>query len=159
VRLLRSLVARAHVPVQVLAVDAARGLPFGDRFDRVLLDAPCSGLGTIRRDPDVKWSRTASDLDRLSEQQRKMIVEAARVVRPGGDLIYATCSSEPDENDEVVRWFLSTSAPFDLAPLAPGPGVGDAGALIAPDGMLRTLPFRHGLDAFFAARLVRRRGA
>jgi 16S rRNA (cytosine967-C5)-methyltransferase len=159
VRLLRSLIARARVPVQVLAVDAARGLPFGDRFDRVLLDAPCSGLGTVRRDPDVKWARTAPDLERLAAQQRRMIVEAARVVRPGGDLIYATCSSEPDENDDVVRWFLSTTASFAPAPLAPGPGVHDAGALLEPDGVLRTLPFRHGLDAFFAARLVRRRDA
>jgi 16S rRNA (cytosine967-C5)-methyltransferase len=113
----------------------------------------------VRRDPDVKWARTAPDLERLAAQQRRMIVEAARVVRPGGDLIYATCSSEPDETDDVVRWFLSTTASFALAPLAPGPGVHDAGALLEPDGVLRTLPFRHGLDAFFAARLVRRRDA
>jgi 16S rRNA (cytosine967-C5)-methyltransferase len=108
----------------------------------VLVDAPCSGTGVLRRDPDIKWSRAESDLAAFAATQVAMLREAARVVRPGGVLVYATCSSEPDENDDVVREFLTGAAAFEA--------VGDP---------LRTLPFAHGLDAFFAARLVRRESA
>jgi 16S rRNA (cytosine967-C5)-methyltransferase len=159
VRLLRSTLAHAGVGAPVLALDALVGLPFTDTFDRVLLDAPCSGLGTIRRDPDIKWNRAEPDLGRFAEAQHTMVRHAARVVKPGGSLIYSTCSSEPDENDVIIDAFLAAEPDFSLAPLAFGDDC-PAGARVQDErGVLRTWPFVHGLDAFFAARLVRRERA
>lgn len=124
--------------VDVVQADASAPLPFAPVFDRVLLDAPCSGLGTLRRDPDIKWRRSEDDLPVLAAGQVVMLGHAAGVVRDGGRLIYATCSSEPEENDGVVETFLAAHPRFraDGAPL-------------------RTLPFADGLEAFFAAMLVK----
>ena len=159
VALLRETLSRAGAQGFVVALDAEAGLPFGASFDRVLLDAPCSGLGTIRRDPDIKWSRQPEDLPRLAAAQAAMLAHAAGTVRPGGALIYATCSSEPEENERVVDEFLAATGVFTLAPF-PSAGA-SAGAAVALDekGRLRTQPFTHGLDAFFAALLVRREAA
>ena len=136
-----------HVPVH-------GPLPFAGTFDRVLVDAPCSGLGTIRRDPDIRWRREPHDLPRLAKQQVDLLMRAATVVRPGGRLVYATCSSEPDENEDVVTAFLEKT-PFDRVDLRNEPP-----AMLAPllddTGAMRTLPFAHGLEAFFATALVRR---
>ena len=159
VRLLRALTGKAPTPIDVVALDALASLPFVPSFDRVLLDAPCSGLGTIRRDPDLKWSRHEHDLPRFAAQQRTLLDRASRVVRPGGVLVYATCSSEPDENDAVVDAFLAACPDFTLAAAEPGPSVAEGASLVCERGFLRTLPFRDGLDAFFAAVLVRRRAA
>ena len=138
VDLLRTTIARAGATnVRVVQADAARPLPYARVFDRVLLDAPCSGLGTLRRDPDIKWRRTPADLPALASAQRAMLAHAAGVLKPGGTLVYATCSSEPEENDDVVAAFLR-----------------DHGEFSRMDEPLRTLPFRDGLEAFFAARLV-----
>ena len=152
VRLLASTLRAAGVPTRVVALDAGAPLPFGAIFDRVLLDAPCSGLGTIRRDPDVKWARTEADLSRFAATQRTMLTEAAGVVRPGGRLIYATCSSEPEENEVVVNAFLDADRRFTMAVDAAAP---EPRRYVSEDGFFRTLPFRDGLDAFFAAVLVR----
>ena len=141
--------------VRVVRVDAAGALPFAARFDRVLVDAPCSGLGTLRRDPDIRWRRSEPELAGLAERQVELLTRAASVVRPGGRLVYATCSSEPEENEAVVRAFLDRHAGFELA----DPRGEDVPALrdvIDETGMLRTLPFRHGLEAFFAAAMTRR---
>jgi 16S rRNA (cytosine967-C5)-methyltransferase len=159
VALLARTLRHARVPASVVALDAARPLPFGAVFDRVLLDAPCSGLGTIRRDPDIKWSRTEDDIARFAEVQSRMLASAAEVVRPGGRLVYATCSSEPDENAAVVQRFLAGDARYALAPAEPGTAVRRGTSLVAPEGWLLTLPYRDGLDAYFAAVLVRRRAA
>jgi 16S rRNA (cytosine967-C5)-methyltransferase len=138
VDLLRRTIARAGAQqVAIVQADAAAPLPFGRVFDRVLLDAPCSGLGTVRRDPDIKWRRQAADLPGLAAVQLAMLDRAKDVLRPGGRLIYATCSSEPEENDDVIASFLANDPTFRLA--------GEP---------LRTLPFRDGLEAFFAAMLV-----
>ena len=139
VRLLRESVARSGASnVVIVQADAARGLPFGREFDRVLLDAPCSGLGTVRRDPDIKWRRSETDLPVFAAAQVRMLAEAAKVLRDDGVLIYSTCSSEPEENEDVVRTFI------------------DGGGGFRVEGEpLRTLPFRDGLEAFFAAILVR----
>jgi len=138
----------AHV-IQV----AGRGeLPFGDAFDCVLVDAPCSGLGTIRRDPDIRWRRTEADLERFAQDQVTLLTRAAATVRQQGRLVYSTCSSEPDENEAVVDHFLAYNPQFELVPL-----IDPALQRLTNDrGMLRTLPFAHGLEAFFAAVLVRR---
>jgi 16S rRNA (cytosine967-C5)-methyltransferase len=159
VRLLSATLARAHAHARVVALDAARPLPFGPVFDRVLLDAPCSGLGTLRRDPDLKWSRLPTDLARFAPAQALMLTRAADAVRPGGSLVYATCSSEPEENDQVIAAFLTSRPDFALVRATPGPAVPRGDTLVDDAGFLRTLPFRDGLDAFFAAVLVRQQGA
>lgn len=155
VALLRSQLRRAGVLAHVLALDARTPLPFSDVFDRVLLDAPCSGLGTVRRDPDLKWSRLETDLQDLASAQLAMIANAARAVRPGGTLIYATCSSEPEENIEIVSAFLERTPEFRLAPVV----LAGAEALVSEAGYLETLPYRDNLDAYFAAALVRSQAA
>jgi 16S rRNA (cytosine967-C5)-methyltransferase len=138
--------------VNVAQADAAR-LPFRAEFDWILLDAPCSGLGTIRRDPDVRWRRSEPDLAAMASSQLRMLRETARVLRPGGRLVYATCSSEPDENEEVVSAFLREATTF--APAQPDAFTDGLRPLVDSAGHLRTYPFRDGLEAFFAALLVR----
>ena len=122
-----------------------------ERCDRVLVDAPCSNLGVLRRNPDVKWRRTPDDLTRLPDKQRGILAAAASLVKPGGRLVYATCSLEPEENELVLRPFLEAHAAWrvDAAPEFP----------IAPDaaGFVRSLPHRHGTDGFTAVRLLRQR--
>ena len=142
----------SHVEqVQVRSVGA---LAFEPTFDRVLVDAPCSGLGTIRRDPDIRWRRTEADLPTLARAQIALLTRAAEVVRPGGRLVYATCSSEPEENEQVVDAFLATHPAFTLLDLRTGNDAAIA-PLLDDRGMMRTLPFAHGLEAFFAAALVK----
>jgi 16S rRNA (cytosine967-C5)-methyltransferase len=155
VRLLQSRLRALGAPAPVLALDAAVPLPFTDTFDRVLLDAPCSGLGTLRRDPDLKWTRTPEDLARFAEIQVHMLQSASAVVRPGGVLTYATCSSEPDENESVVERFLQSTTGFRREPVTLPAAQAAAERLIDEHGYLHTLPFRDDVDAFFAARLVR----
>jgi 16S rRNA (cytosine967-C5)-methyltransferase len=159
VRLLRqTLRAAGAAQARLVCHDLLDALPFGAVFDCVLVDAPCSGLGTLRRDPDIKWSRREHDLPALAERQRRMLDSASRGVRAGGVLVYATCSSEPEENDAVVDAFLDRHPGFALEdPRACGAAL-PAGVAACLDGRgcLRTLPHRHALEAFFAARLRRR---
>lgn len=145
--LLRQTLRAGGAPTRVLGLDATEPLPFGEMFDRVLVDAPCSGLGTLRRDPDIKWSVTLEQLPAFAATQLRILQRAAEVVRPGGTLVYATCSSEPDENELVVEAFLQEDTRYTRTPWT--------GAGADPDGCLRTRPVRDGQDAFFAARLVR----
>ena len=157
VRLLRETLAHAgagHVPI--VLHDAAGPLPYRDAFDLVLVDAPCSGLGTLRREPDLKWRRIEADLAPMAALQGRMLAHAARAVAPGGVLVYATCSSEPDENDAVADAFLEAHSTF--APAGRPAAAGEAiGSLVTEDGRLYTSPAAHGLEAFFAA-AFRRQG-
>jgi len=118
--------------------------------DGVLVDAPCTNLGVVRRNPEVKWRRQPGDVAAAAERQRGILSAAAALVKPGGRLVYATCSLEPEENDGVVRAFLDAHDAFVVD--AP------AGFPIAPDaaGFVRCLPHRHGTDGFTAIRLRRR---
>ena len=139
--------------VRIVRADASQPAPFSTRFDCVLVDAPCSGLGTLRRDPDIKWKRTEAELARNAELQVRLLHALSASVRDGGRLVYATCSSEPDENDRVVALFLDEHREFSVR--IP-PGLPDTvRPLIDEHGYLRTLPHRDGLEAFYAASLVK----
>ena len=154
VRLLRdALTSFGSTAARVVQVGREGPLPFEPAFDHVLVDAPCSGLGTVRRDPDLKWRRNEVDLPALAAAQLALLDRAAACVKPGGRLVYATCSSEPEENDEVVHAFLASHPSFSPAPAPalPPPVAG----LIDERGVLRTLPHRDQLEAFFAAGFVR----
>jgi 16S rRNA (cytosine967-C5)-methyltransferase len=130
-------------PVESLAKD------FPAACDGVLVDAPCSNLGVLRRNPEVKWRRQPSDIALASQRQREILGSAAAMVRPGGRLVYATCSLEPEENDDVARAFLAAKPEFRLDPPDDFPLPLDAG------GWLRCLPHRHGTDGFSAVRFRR----
>jgi 16S rRNA (cytosine967-C5)-methyltransferase len=159
IRLLRQTVSSSGAGcVRIVQADLRRPLPFRRRFTCVLVDAPCSGLGTIRRDPEIRWRRAEPDLARLAAAQRVMLGHAADAVAVGGRLVYSTCSSEPDENEDVVTAFLRDHPEFVAAdPRARGrPGGTIPDGVLDGAGHLRTLPHVHGLEAFFAALLVRR---
>ena len=143
----------AHIHLVRVAPEGA--LPFRAVFDRVLVDAPCSGLGTIRRDPDIRWRRSEADLPGLARAQVSLLSRAAEAVRAGGRLVYATCSSEPEENEEVIAAFLAVHPEFALIDLRTA-GTALPESLIDARGMMRTVPFEHALEAFFAAALRRR---
>jgi 16S rRNA (cytosine967-C5)-methyltransferase len=151
VALLARVLSGSGVSAPVVRLDARSPLPFAPLFDCVLADVPCSGLGTLRREPDLKWSRTAADLRGLADEELRILRAAADAVRPGGRLLYATCSSEPDENEEVVRAFLAADSRFIERPV--GPPI--PAALLDDHGHLHTRPDRHGLEVFFGAMLVR----
>jgi 16S rRNA (cytosine967-C5)-methyltransferase len=157
-RLLRRTVASGGArAAHLVRLDATRPLPLRSGFDLVFVDAPCSGLGTIRRDPEIRWRRTAGDLAPLADTQLKILGQAADVVAPGGRVVYATCSSEPEENERVVTRFLAERSEFRLAdPRVESPPLSAALTDVLDDsGCLRTLPWRHGLEGFFAAMLVK----
>ncbi|MEO8257329.1 MAG: 16S rRNA (cytosine(967)-C(5))-methyltransferase RsmB [Acidobacteriota bacterium] len=152
--LLRRTVGASGAPnVRIAQADLLRPLPFAAAFDCVFVDAPCSGLGTLRRDPDIKWRRREDDLRTLAAAQLEMLRHAAAAVAPGGRLVYATCSSEPEENEAVVEAFLAGAPGFSPSALAATTAVPPA--LINQRGQLRTYPHVHGLEAFFGAVLVR----
>jgi 16S rRNA (cytosine967-C5)-methyltransferase len=151
----RTVAESGAAHVHVVQADARAQPPFRDVFDAVLVDAPCSGLGTIRRDPDVRWRRAEADLAAMAGAQREMVAQLATVVRPGGRLIYSTCSSEPEENEAVVAAFLEAHPSFRRGTPATFSDRSDLAALLDAEGALKTLPFRDGLEAFYAALLVR----
>ena len=159
IRLLRRTVAvTGAANVHIVQATLLKPLPFRSLFDLVVVDAPCSGLGTLRRDPDIRWRRREDDLPVLAAAELTMLQHASEVVAPGGRLLYATCSSEPEENDGVVSAFLATTPGFVLMDgRTAAPAL--AGAVIDDHGVLRTEPHRHGLEAFFGAVFERRRSA
>ncbi len=134
-----------------VACDATQRLPFaGAWFDRVLVDAPCSGTGTLRRNPEIRWRLAAADIDELSKKQTRILVNASAAVRAGGRLVYSTCSVEPEENEQVVENFLREHEDFRRALLDV------TAALHTENGAVRTWPHRHNTDGFFVAAFERR---
>ncbi|HHW13780.1 MAG TPA: 16S rRNA (cytosine(967)-C(5))-methyltransferase RsmB [Firmicutes bacterium] len=133
---------------------------FRAAFDRVLLDAPCTGLGVLRRRPDARWRKAPEDVEALGEQQRRMLASVAAAVRPGGRLVYSTCSTEAEEGEQVVEDFLARQGGrFRLLPArevlkAAGVPAAEEGSAF-PGPYLRLWPHRHGTDGFFAACLER----
>lgn len=158
VRLLARTIARTRLrrtwPVHVAAEGA---WPFRDAvFDRVLVDAPCSGLGTLRRDPDIRWRRAPADLPRLADAQLALLARLAPLVAAGGRLVYSTCSSEPEEDEDVVRRFLAGHPAFAVRPIDRVEDLpASVKAMSTEEGFLRTLPHRDGLEAFFGAVMER----
>jgi 16S rRNA (cytosine967-C5)-methyltransferase len=136
---------RNVVPV---ALDAGHELPFADevKFDRVLVDAPCSGTGTLRHNPEIKWRLTADQISDLSRLQAQILEIAAGRVRSGGRLVYSTCSMEREEDDDVAKQFLEKYPEFE-------PETPDNlnRTVITTEGFIRTLPNQQGCDGFFAA--------
>ena len=132
-------------------------------FDAVLLDAPCTSTGTIRRHPDLLHLKTEGDVARLAGLQARFLTSAASMVAPGGTLIYCTCSLEPEEGEEQIEKFLADNTEFARAPIAASE-VGDVAEWVTAAGDMRTLPFhmtldpsfKSGMDGFYAARLVRK---
>jgi 16S rRNA (cytosine967-C5)-methyltransferase len=116
--------------------------------DRVLVDAPCSGVGVIGRKPDIRWKRTAEDFHELKKLQTGLLRNAASLVKAGGMLVYSTCSIDPQENGEIVRWFLAEHPDFHREPFAPGP-------LVNQVGELDMAYHKHGIAGGFAAALKR----
>jgi 16S rRNA (cytosine967-C5)-methyltransferase len=157
IQLLRkTIVSSGAGNVRLVQADLLSPPPFRASFDWVLVDVPCSGLGTLRRDPDIRWRRRETDLPALASAELTMLQHAAEAVRPGGVLVYATCSSEPEENEDVIDRFLAGTTgfvPLDARTVSPhlAPAVVDA------RGHLRTDPHLHRLEAFFAAVLERRK--
>jgi len=137
--------------VRALVGDARRP-PLAGAFDAILVDAPCSGLGTLRRHPEVRWRRQPADVARLAILQREMLDGVAPLVRPGGTLVYAVCTLMREENADLIRDFLAASPRFCVDDLS-GAVTARARDALAPDGFLRTLPHRDDLDGFFIARL------
>jgi len=131
----------------------------GGAFDRVLLDAPCAGLGVLRRHPETLLRRTEADLSLLAAMQRRMLDVVAPLVAAGGILVYAVCTFDRVEGEDVVREFLARHPRFKLEPPAQVPGGAAWDRVIGGDGFLRTWPHRDDADAFFAARLRRSPGA
>ncbi len=158
-RKLKENLGRLHLDPLVTIVDGALAslLPrHAESFHNVLVDAPCSGLGVIRRHPDIRWNRNAADLRRYQAKQLQILDTAARLVAEQGILVYATCSTEPEENEVVVEKFLAGHPGFSLADCRetlPGP----AKTLADSCGFFRTLPGRDDLDGFFAARIIKKK--
>lgn len=151
-RLARSGLSNVHP--QVLAHERDTKVKrLAGKVDRVLVDAPCTGFGTLRRNPDLKWRQPESAVGELAAKQAAILAAAATLVKPGGRLVYATCSVLPDENEAIVAAFLAAHPAF-----APGDVAADlARANIALDtgATLKLMPHVHGCDGFFAAALVR----
>ncbi len=160
---LRQNLARLKLAADLVCADVTTWTPERADFDAVLLDAPCTATGTIRRRPDVPWLKRDSDIAALAAVQGRLIEHALALTRPGGMLIYCTCSLEPEENEDVVAALLAGEAAAQRLPIA-AEAVSGRAEFITAAGDLRTLPCHFpdadsrfaGLDGFYAARLLRK---
>lgn len=153
-RLARSGLSNVH-PVQIAHENDAKIKRLAGKIDRVLVDAPCSGLGTLRRNPDVKWRQTPQSLVELNAKQSAILAGAARLVKGGGRLVYATCSLLDEENEDVVRAFLQAHADFVLVPMSDV--LAEQKIALEMGDYLKLLPHLHHTDGFFAAVLERQK--
>lgn len=157
-RLARSGLSNVY-PVQIAHERDDRIKRLAGKIDRVLVDAPCSGLGTLRRNPDLKWRQSPESVEELRVKQAAILASAARLLKPGGRLVYATCSLLEAENEAIAAAFTEANAreftPVPVAPLLEKAHVAQAETLVRGD-FLRLWPHRHGTDGFFAAVWERR---
>jgi 16S rRNA (cytosine967-C5)-methyltransferase len=155
---LRENMKRLDLKAKVVTADVLSWK--AEPFDAIVLDAPCSATGTIRRHPDVAWSKSANDIGAVTDLQRRMLGHMANLLKPGGLLVYCTCSLEAEEGEEQIARFLAGNARFRLEPVTSG-DIGGLQGAITPQGTLRTLPsllpdadpVMAGMDGFFAAKL------
>jgi 16S rRNA (cytosine967-C5)-methyltransferase len=153
-RLARSGLSNVH-PVVIAHENDTHVKRLASKCDRVLVDAPCSGLGTLRRNPDLKWRQTPQSVAELTQKQAAILAAAAKLLKPGGRLVYATCSLLPEENSQIVDAFLAVHPGFVRL---------TAGEVLAAQNIrvelagedLQLLPQRHDTDGFYAAVLERR---
>lgn len=132
--------------VRLLLLNAEHRLPFQDHpFDRVLVDVPCSGTGTLRGNPEIRWRLSEETIATFAERQKRILENAASVVRIGGRLVYSTCSVEPEEDEDVVKWFLETQPGFGQVPISTA----------STGSVKRTWPHHEGTDGFFIAAFER----
>ncbi|MBC3863008.1 RsmB/NOP family class I SAM-dependent RNA methyltransferase [Undibacterium jejuense] len=151
-RLARSGLSNVH-PVVIAHEKDAKIKRLSAKLDRVLVDAPCSGLGTLRRNPDVKWRQTAEGVAELNVKQASILASASRMVKPGGRLVYATCSILDEENEDIVNAFLAEHADFTLVPASKV--LAEQKVELEMGDFLKLYPHIHQTDGFFAAILER----
>ena len=151
-RLARSGLSNVH-PQLIASERDVRVKRLAGKIDRVLVDAPCTGFGTLRRNPDLKWRQTADSVAELTAKQASILRGASVLVKPGGRLVYATCSILPDENEAIVNAFLAEHPQFTL--VAADAELDRAGITLDTGPMLRIFPHKHGCDGFFAAVMTR----
>ena len=154
-RVARAGLSNVH-PACIAGENDVRIKRLAGKIDRVLVDAPCSGLGTLRRNPDLKWRQTPESVAELTRKQADILVGASRLVKPGGRLVYATCSLLPEENENIVNAFLASHEGF--VRLSAAEVLAKQGIVVdaAAGEDLHLLPHRHGTDGFYAAVLERR---
>lgn len=152
-RLARSGLSNVH-PVLIAHENDAKIKRLAGKLDRVLVDAPCSGLGTLRRNPDMKWRQREQDIAELNDKQRSILASAARLIKAGGRLVYATCSLLEQENEAIVREFLTTHPDFILQPMSEV--MTEQKLPLQMGDFLQMLPHRQHTDGFFAAVLERK---
>ncbi len=161
---LRDNLARLQLEAEMVVADAAewQGETNPEGFDGILLDAPCTSTGTIRRHPDVGWLRQEADIGALVAVQKRLLQKAVALLRPGGTLVYCTCSLEPEEGEQAIAALLASESAVRRAPITAGEVAG-LSEILTKEGDLRTLPCHlphqdprlGGLDGFYAARLVK----
>jgi 16S rRNA (cytosine967-C5)-methyltransferase len=161
---LRDNLARLSLHAEFAVADGAEWIAenHGEGFDGILIDAPCTSTGTIRRHPDIGWLRQESDIPPLAAAQKRLLQRAVPALKPGGMLVYCTCSLEPEEGEQAIAELLQTETSLQRLPITPNEVAG-LNEIINADGDLRTLPSHlphpdprlAGLDGFYAARLVR----
>ncbi len=158
---LKSNLARLHLAAETVVADAASWQP-GKHFDAILVDAPCTATGTIRRHPDILHLKRPGDAAQLASLQSQILAAAAKALKPGGRMVYCTCSLEPEEGPQQVATFLASHPGFARVPVTPD-SVGGEAVFVTADGDLRTLPSHwnslpeglRGLDGFYAAVLTK----
>jgi 16S rRNA (cytosine967-C5)-methyltransferase len=153
-RLARSGLSNVH-PVQIAHENDAKIKRLAGKIDRVLVDAPCSGLGTLRRNPDMKWRQTPQSILELNGKQSAILSGAARLVKPGGRLVYGTCSILDEENEAIVMQFISTHTDFALIPMKDI--LAEQKIALEMQDYLKLMPHLHQTDGFFAAVLERKK--
>jgi 16S rRNA (cytosine967-C5)-methyltransferase len=159
---LRENLSRLSLEAETVIADAADWQGRAEGYDGILLDAPCASTGTIRRHPDVAWLKQEADIIALTALQRRLLEKAVSLLKPGGTLVYCTCSLEPEEGEQAVADLLARDTGMRRAPVSASEVAG-LSEIVTPDGDLRTLPSHlphedprlGGLDGFYAARLVK----
>ena len=152
-RLARSGLSNVH-PIVIAHENDAKVKRLAGKIDRVLVDAPCTGLGTLRRNPDMKWRQTPQTVAEMNVKQAAILAGAARLVKPGGRLVYATCSILEEENENIAAAFLASHPDFVLLPA--GELLSELKIPLEMGDFLKMLPHRHHTDGFFAAVMERR---